>query len=104
MGDDVSVLRPGVFAGRTVVVTGGGRGIGRVIALRFATLGCRVVIAGRTAATLAVTAGEIAVAGGECLAQPTDIRQPEQVDQLVAAALERFGAIDYLINNAGGQF
>ena len=97
-------LRPGLFAGRTALVTGGGSGIGRVIAGRFAALGAQVVVAGRHAETLAAAQAEIEGAGGACLAHPTDIRQVEQVDALVAAALARFGRIDFVINNAGGLF
>jgi len=97
-------LRPGLFAGRTALVTGGGSGIGRVIARRFAALGAQVVLAGRHQETLAAAQAEIEAAGGVALAHPTDIRQVEQVDALVKAALERFGRLDFVINNAGGQF
>ena len=102
--DDVTALRPGLFAARTALVTGGGSGIGQVIATRFAALGANVVVAGRHLDTLAATAREIEAAGGACLAHATDIRQVEQVDALVAAALARFGRLDFLVNNAGGQF
>jgi peroxisomal trans-2-enoyl-CoA reductase len=98
------VLQPGLLAGRTALVTGGGSGIGRVIARRFAALGAGVVVAGRHKETLSETRQLIEADGGACLGQPADIRQADQVDALVAAALERFGRIDFLINNAGGQF
>jgi NAD(P)-dependent dehydrogenase (short-subunit alcohol dehydrogenase family) len=62
------------------------------------------VVAGRHAETLDETRAMIEGDGGVCLAHPTDIRQVEQVDALVAATLARFGRIDFLINNAGGQF
>ena len=97
-------LRPGLFAGRTALVTGGGSGIGRVIARRFAALGAQVVLAGRHPETLAAAQHEIESAGGVCLAHPTDIRQVDQVEALVAAALARFDRLDFVINNAGGQF
>jgi peroxisomal trans-2-enoyl-CoA reductase len=104
MADDSHALRPGLFTGRTALVTGGGSGIGRVIACRFAELGAGVVIAGRHAETLAETCAAVEAAGGACLAHPTDIRKVEEVDALVAAALARFGRLDFVINNAGGQF
>jgi NAD(P)-dependent dehydrogenase (short-subunit alcohol dehydrogenase family) len=103
-GDPLAVFAPGLFAGRTALVTGGGRGIGRAIALAFARLGANVVIASRKRENLEPTAAEIQALGVECLAVPMSIREPEQVDALVRQAVERFGAIDFLVNNAGGQF
>lgn len=94
----------GLFRGRTVLVTGGGRGIGKHTALAFARFGANIVIAGRKPENLDPAADEIRGVGAECLAVPTDIRNTEQVDALVQKALQRFGAIDCLINNAGGQF
>lgn len=104
MTDDFSVLRTGLFAGRTVLVTGAGRGMGKSIALRFAELGANLVAAGRHIETLSETIAEAEVLGAQGLAVPTDIRDTEQVDVLVKAAIERFGRIDFVINNAGGQF
>ncbi|MEX0784245.1 MAG: SDR family oxidoreductase [Dehalococcoidia bacterium] len=104
MGDGYEVLQDDLFAGKTAIITGGGRGIGRVIARRFGALGANVVVAGRHIETLAEARDEIEGDGGVCLAHVTDIREVEQVDALVAATVERFGRIDFLINNAGGQF
>jgi NAD(P)-dependent dehydrogenase (short-subunit alcohol dehydrogenase family) len=98
------VFAPNLFRGQTALVTGGGRGIGRAIALGFAKYGANLVIAGRNAERLAAAQAEIESLGVSCLAVPTNIREVDQVERLVAAARERFGAIDFLINNAGGQF
>jgi len=102
--DPLSVFATDLFKGKTALVTGGGRGIGRAIALAFARLGANVVIASRKPENLDPTAAEITALGAQCLAVPTNIRETDQVDALVAQSLERFGAIDCLVNNAGGQF
>jgi NAD(P)-dependent dehydrogenase (short-subunit alcohol dehydrogenase family) len=102
--DPLSVFAPDLFRGRTALVTGGGRGIGKRIALAFAGLGANVVIASRKPENLDPTAGEISARGGRCLAVPTNIRDTDQVEALVERSLAEFGAIDFLVNNAGGQF
>jgi NAD(P)-dependent dehydrogenase (short-subunit alcohol dehydrogenase family) len=102
--DPLATFAEGLFSGRTALVTGGGRGIGRAIALGFARLGADVVIASRNPENLEPTAAEIRALGRDCLAVPTNVREVAEVERLVAATLERFSAIDFLINNAGGQF
>ena len=102
--DPLGIFSSGLFGGTTVLVTGGGRGIGKQIALAFARLGANVVIASRKPENLNPTAEEIRAIGVECLAVPTNIRDTDQVESLVQQALERFGTIDFLVNNAGGQF
>lgn len=102
--DALSVFAPDLFAGKTALVTGGGRGIGKRIALAFARLGAQVAIAGRNAETLASASVEISSVGARCLALPVNIREVEQVEDLVSKALSQFGGIDFLVNNAGGQF
>jgi len=99
-----SPLRATANDGRVALVTGGGTGIGRATALELSATGARVVICGRREAPLLATAAEIEGAGGSCLALPADVREAEQVEAVVSAALERYGAIDVLVNNAGGQF
>ena len=86
------------------LVTGGGTGIGRATALALAGEGASVVVCGRRTEPLEETQALVEALGTECLAVPTDVREPEQVEALVDAALERFGRIDALVNNAGGQF
>ncbi len=100
----LSTFAPNLFEGRTALVTGGGRGIGREIALAFAGLGADLVIASRNADNVNATARDIEALGRHCLAQVANVRKPEEVDALVAAAIAKFGKIDFLINNAGGQF
>jgi peroxisomal trans-2-enoyl-CoA reductase len=100
----LGVFAPNLFSGKTALVTGGGRGIGKAIAVAFARLGANVVIASRKPENLTPTAAEITAMGAHCLAVPTNIRETEEVDALVQQTLERFGAIDFLVNNAGGQF
>ena len=98
------MLASGAFEGKVAVVTGGGSGMGRAMAREFARLGAAVVVAGRRPEPLAETAGLIESAGGQALAQPTDVRQPDQVDALIAAAVDRFGRVDVLVNDAAGNF
>ncbi|MFQ5667929.1 MAG: SDR family oxidoreductase [Candidatus Binatia bacterium] len=102
--DPLATFSPELFRGTTALVTGGGRGIGKQTALAFARLGANVVIASRKPENLNPTAEEITATGVGCLAVPTDIRNVEQVDALVRKTLERFGGVEFLVNNAGGQF
>lgn len=100
----LDTFRPDLFAGRVALVTGGGTGMGRETALAFARYGADVVVAGRTAESLEETASLVAALGRRCLAVPTNIREPDQVDRLRDRALTELGHVDFLINNAGGQF
>jgi citronellol/citronellal dehydrogenase len=99
-----SVFRKDLFAGQTIVVTGGGSGIGRCTAHELAALGARVVIVGRKREKLERTATEISEAGGEVEIETLDIREEDRVREVVAAIVARHGRIDALVNNAGGQF
>jgi citronellol/citronellal dehydrogenase len=96
-----SPLAPDANAGKVALVTGGGTGIGRATAFELARTGAKVVVCGRRAEPLEEMQAEL---GEDCLAVPTDVREPEQVAALVDGALERFARIDVLVNNAGGQF
>ncbi|AEJ39788.1 short-chain dehydrogenase/reductase SDR [Sulfobacillus acidophilus TPY] len=99
-----TMLPPNTFAGRTAIVTGGGSGIGFGIAEELARLGATVVLAGRKADRLEKARQTIQQQGGQALAVPTDIRDPQQVDQLVHQTWEETGRLDLLVNAAAGNF
>lgn len=99
-----SVFAPQLFAGKVVVVTGGGSGIGRCVAHELAALGAQVALVGRKVERLQKVAQEITEDGGKVSFQVCDIREEESVKQTVAAILAQHGRIDALVNNAGGQF
>lgn len=99
-----SIFRPGLFDGQVVFITGGGTGIGRAVARELASLGASVAICSRKMEHLEKTRAEIEAAGGQVFARACNIRSEEEVNQTVQAALERFGRLDGLVNNAGGQF
>ena len=88
--------------GRVAIVTGGGTGIGRGIALVLAEHGADVVLAARRPEPLASTAREIEALGRSALRVPTDVTSPEQCEDLVGVTLREFGHVDILVNNAGG--
>jgi NAD(P)-dependent dehydrogenase (short-subunit alcohol dehydrogenase family) len=98
------MLPEGTLDGKAAIVTGGGSGIGRGLALELARLGAAVTVAGRRPEPLAETTALIESAGGRALAHPTDVREPEQVDELVNATTAAFGRVDVLVNNAAGNF
>jgi NAD(P)-dependent dehydrogenase (short-subunit alcohol dehydrogenase family) len=85
------------LTGKVAIITGGGSGIGKAIALAFVREGAKVVIAGRDSKKLDRAAAEI---GGECLAVCADVSQATDVQNLVSAAIERFQGINILVNNA----
>ena len=99
-----SVFKPGLFEGQTILVTGGGSGIGRCTAHEIAALGAHVVIAGRKPDKLATVKSEIEASGGSCETHAFDIREEGQVKEAVAAIVAGNGRIHGLFNNAGGQF
>lgn len=99
-----SVFAPGLFAGKVILITGGGSGIGRCTAHELASLGAHVVLVGRKLEKLQSVAGEITQDGGLASFHVCDIRQEDAVKQTVAAVVAAHGRIDGLVNNAGGQF
>jgi NAD(P)-dependent dehydrogenase (short-subunit alcohol dehydrogenase family) len=92
------------LTGKVAIVTGGGRGIGRAIALGLAGAGASVVIAGRTAEQLDTVAKEIDALGGRALPVVTDLTVGEQIENLVQETIKKFGRIDILVNNAARSF
>jgi len=99
-----SVFAPGLFQGQTVVVTGGGSGIGRCTAHELAALGAHLAITGRKIEKLEKVKAEIEAAAGSCEIHAFDIREEAQVKDAVARIVASKGRIDGLFNNAGGQF
>lgn len=99
-----SPLRSDADEGRVALATGGGTGIGRATALELAGSGAHVVLCGRRLELLDQVREEIEGLGREGLAVAADLREPDEVERVVSAALERFGVVDVLVNNAGGQF
>jgi len=99
------MLPPGTFAGKTVVITGGGTGLGRAMGACLLHLGANLAICGRRDDVLQTAAAELHEStGGQLLAQACDVREPQQVEALLDAAAERFGRVDALVNNAAGNF
>src|SRR3981189_2072564 len=99
-----SVFRPDLFKGKTIIVTGGGSGIGRCTAHERGALGANVAILGRTVEKLAEVRAEIEEDGGRVLTQVCDIRDETMWISRMHPGLARFGRIDGLVNNGGGQF
>ena len=89
------------FENKTVLITGGGSGIGRAAALGFAREGARLFLLGRRTQPLEQVADEIRDGGGEAAAHPADLRKWESVRAAVGGMVQRFGGIDLLVNNAG---
>ena len=97
------VFAPEILRDQVVLVTGGGSGIGLATALEMTRLGAKVAICGRTADKLEVARAQLA-AIGDVHAATCDIREPDQVQKLVADILAKWGRLDVVVNNAGGQF
>ena len=95
---------PTMLKDRVAVVTGGGTGIGLALAKRLGGLGARIVIGSRNSANLESGSAELRHAGLDPLIVQVDVRNPEQVDELVERTIKHFGHIDILVNNAAGNF
>lgn len=99
-----TVYRSDLFKGKVALVSGGGSGIGRASALLFARLGATVVICGRTLEKLEKVVAFAQSKGANMTAMTVNVREPEAVDALYQQIHEKFGRLDYVVNNAGGQF
>src|SRR5947209_4845654 len=98
------MFRTDLLKDKVVVVTGGGTGLGKAMALRFAELGAKLVLASRSREHLDPTAEEIRAKGAECHVGTCDLRRSGEVEAVVRSSVERFGRIDALVNNAAGNF
>lgn len=98
-------LNPDALLGKTVVVTGGGTGLGKAMSTYFSSLGANLVISSRRLDVLSKTAEEISKTTGKpVLAVACDVRKPEEIEAMLQAAEKRFGRVDILVNNAAGNF
>jgi len=98
------MFSPEMLKGRVAIVTGGGTGIGLAIAKRLGALGARIAIGSRDSQHLERGSAELLQAGLDPLTVQVDVRNPEQVDELVERTVRHFGRIDVLVNNAAGNF
>ncbi len=99
-----SIFKADLFAGQSIIVTGGGSGIGRCTAHELAALGAQVLLIGRKADKLQTVAAEIAEDGGQADWRTCDIRDEDAVRQLISELIGKHGPIHGLVNNAGGQY
>src|SRR5258708_6199381 len=97
-------FRKDLLAGKTTVITGGGTGLGRSMALRMAGLGAKVGLVGRRREPLEETAGAIRAKGGQAAFASADVREPEAVARAVDALEAELGPVNQLVNNAAGNF
>ena len=93
-----------LLKGKKIAVTGGGTGLGKSMATRFAELGADLVITSRRQNVIDETAKELSKNGGKVLAISCDVRDPDQVESMVTETVSKFGKIDILLNNAAGNF
>jgi len=99
------MLRDDALKGKTIVVTGGGSGLGKAMTKYFMELGANVAITSRDLEKLKNTAKELEnETGGNCLPLQCDVRHYEEVEKMLEGVIERFGSVDILLNNAAGNF
>lgn len=90
-----------ILEGTCAIVTGGGRGIGRVTAIQLAQEGARVVVVARSEAETTAVANEIVEGGGTAIARQADVTDPEAIGAIVREAIDLYGGVGVLVNNAG---
>ena len=93
-----------LLKGKNIIVTGGGTGLGKSMATRFAELGANLVITSRREGVISEAAKELQKSGGKVVAIPCDVREPEQVEAMVGQTVKELGSVDILLNNAAGNF
>ena len=93
-----------LLKGKNIIVTGGGTGLGKSMATRFAELGANLVITSRREGVISEAAKELQKSGGKVVAIPCDVRDPEQVESMVEQTVKELGSVDILLNNAAGNF
>ncbi len=93
-----------LLKGKNIIVTGGGTGLGKSMATRFAELGANLVITSRREGVISEAAKELQKSGGKVVAIPCDVRDPEQVEAMVEQTVKELGSVDILLNNAAGNF
>ncbi|MGA0555460.1 SDR family oxidoreductase [Larkinella sp. VNQ87] len=99
------MLRDGALTDKTIIVTGGGTGLGKSMARYFLQLGANIVICSRKRPVLEATAAELmAETGGQVLPLACDVRNPLEIEHVITQTIERFGRIDGLLNNSAGNF
>lgn len=105
MNFSAKMLRDDALAGKVIVITGGGSGLGKAMTKYFMELGAKVAISSRDLEKLQNTAKELETeTGGTCLAVQCDVRHYDQVEQMLAEVLKAYGKVDVLLNNAAGNF
>ncbi len=104
MSEPSSVFRDNILAGKVALVTGGGTGLGKEIARTLGRHGARLCIASRKQAALEAACAELQADGLDCMWGVCDIREPQQVEHVVAEILARHGRLDIVVNNAAGNF
>lgn len=99
------MLKEGALKGKTIIITGGGTGLGKAMSKYFLQLGANLVITSRKLEVLQKTADELeAETGGKVLAVQCDVRKYEEVENMLAETIKKFGGVDVLLNNAAGNF